>query len=154
MTRLDETTACGLELWKAAARWRRSVEHALAGLDLTFTQWAALAAADAVIRETGDATTQNAIAERMELDRSTLSHVMRALEQKRLVDRGPHAHRIAYRLWVTRAGSRLLRESTSVVDEASRSSLQGLLVTQASSAGQERTAVDLRLFGGALRRVS
>jgi DNA-binding MarR family transcriptional regulator len=150
---VDATTTCGLELWKAAARWRRAVEHALAGLNLTFTQWAAVAAADAVIRETGDATTQNAIAERMELDRSTLSHVMRALEHKGLVDRGPHAKRIAYRLWVTRAGHRALRAATAAVDEASRTSLQRLLVTETSPAGQERTAVDLRLFG-ALRRVS
>jgi DNA-binding MarR family transcriptional regulator len=154
---LDEVTLAGLKLWRAAMRWRRRAERALAAFDLTITQWFVLLAAQAVVEETGDATTQNAVAEWAELDRVTVSQVMRVLEQKGLVDRGPHAERIAYRLRVTPRGARVLSGASSAVDETSRMSLQSFLVMEdeaADAAPPEtiRFVFDRRLLG-VLQRV-
>lgn len=138
-------------------RWRRRAERGLAAFDLTITQWFVLLAAQAVVQETGDATTQNAVAEWAELDRVTVSQVVRVLEQKGLVGRGPHAERIAYRLRVTPRGARVLSGASSAVDKTSRMSLQSFLVMEEEAAGAApsemiRFVVDPRLLG-VLRRV-
>ncbi|HEY6555923.1 MAG TPA: hypothetical protein VI072_01565 [Polyangiaceae bacterium] len=148
---MDEATLAGLKLWRSAMRWRRRADRALAAFDLTITQWFVLLAAQAVVQQTGDATTQNAVAEWGELDRVTVSQVMRVLEQKGLVDRGPHAERIAYRLRVTPRGARLLSGASSAVDETSRMSLQSFLVMEEEAEGAApsemiRYVVDRRLL--------
>src|SRR5687768_6427085 len=83
------TTARATEGYLAAWRWRRVVEAELRGLGLTFTQWLVLGVTDALIRESKDAVNQNAVAARTELDRTTVSQVMVALERLGHVDRGP-----------------------------------------------------------------
>src|SRR4051812_31579185 len=75
-------------LWLAAMRWRRAVERVTSEVGLTFTQWLVLDSIRELFEETGDASVQNEIAARTELDRSTISQVLRALESKGLVDRG------------------------------------------------------------------
>jgi DNA-binding MarR family transcriptional regulator len=154
---LDKGTFAGLELWRAAMRWRRRAERTLTAFDLTITQWFVLLATQVVVQETGDATTQNAVAEWAELDRATVSTVMRVLEQKGLVDRGPHAERIAYRLWVTPRGVRILSGASSAVAETSSVSLLSFLVLEEEAEGAAsletiRYVVDQRVLD-ALHRV-
>ncbi len=74
--------------WFAAMRWRRQVEALLAGVGVTFTQWLVLDALRELIAAMEDAVSQNDVARRLELDRVTVSEVMRALERKQLVSRG------------------------------------------------------------------
>lgn len=104
------------EQWRAAMRWRRAVEAALGGVGLTFTQWLLLDATRELIAETGDAVNQNEIARRVELDRSTVCPVMRALEQMQLVDRGGDLTGRAWRIFLTARGRSLCELAAQVVE--------------------------------------
>lgn len=101
-------------------RWRRAVERELASIDLTFTQWLVLDAAQELIEETRDAINQNAIAARTELDKMTISQVVRRLEKQGLVSRGPAFGRPAIRLMLTAKGERLLAAARVRAEAASR----------------------------------
>jgi DNA-binding MarR family transcriptional regulator len=117
--------AMGLELWRMALRWRRQVEGEL-GDNFTFTQWLVLDAAQVAIAEAGDAVSQNAVAARAEIDKMTVSQVMRTLEERGLVERGPNQGGPAYRISVTAKGRRALVDGRSRVDTASAQSLAEL----------------------------
>ncbi|MES1177745.1 MAG: MarR family transcriptional regulator [Myxococcales bacterium] len=96
--------------WLAAMRWRRAVERVTRQADLTFTQWLVLDAIRELFEETGDASIQNEISVRAELDRATISVVMRNLERKGLVDRGIDMIGTAWRTFLT-------KRAVSVLDE-------------------------------------
>ncbi len=85
-------------------RWRRQVEAELREVGLTLTQWMVLDCVQQLIQETGDAVNQSAVAQRAELDKMTISQVMRTLEGRGLVDRGPDPTGRAYRILVTSRG--------------------------------------------------
>jgi DNA-binding MarR family transcriptional regulator len=98
-------------------RWQRAIDAALRPLGLTHTQYLVLASAACVIREQGDAVAQLAIAESAELDRATISTLVRKLETRGLLDRGMDA--IDGRRWrviLTRRGQSLLEKATSLVE--------------------------------------
>jgi DNA-binding MarR family transcriptional regulator len=103
-----------------AWRWRREVEAELRSLALTLTQWLVLEATDELIRESGDAVNQNAVAARTELDRMTISQVMRGLAERSLVERGSDSTGRAYRVVVTRQGRGLLKRAQPRVEAATR----------------------------------
>lgn len=54
-----------------------------------------------LFEDTGDAPIQNEIAVRAELDRATISQVLRSLESKELVDRGVDVVGTAWRIILT-----------------------------------------------------
>jgi len=113
---------CGVELWRAARRWRRAVEATLAPAKLTLVQWAVLTATARVVQETRDAASQNAVAACAQLDRVTVCMAMKALEQSGFVDRAPSAIGRSNRVWVTSAGARALEVGASRVQAASQAS--------------------------------
>ena len=113
----------GIELWRAALRWRRQAEAELSPLGVTWMQWLALESTKALIEETGDAVNQAQIAARMELDKMTVSQLMTTLERLRLVDRGPDMSGRAYRIWVTASGQRALEKGRDKVEAASLAAL-------------------------------
>ena len=96
--------------WFAAMRWRRAVEEVTLQVGLTFTQWLVLDAIRELYAETGDASIQNEISVRVELDRSTVSQVMQKLERKGLVDRGIDIIGTAWRTLLTERAKSLLIE--------------------------------------------
>ena len=100
-------------------RWRREVERELRAIGLTFPQWLVLDATAALVRETDDAPNQNAVAARVELDKMTVSQIMRTLAVERLVDRGPDLSGRAYRICVTKRGAQVWRAGRSRVEAAS-----------------------------------
>jgi DNA-binding MarR family transcriptional regulator len=110
----------GLELWRAAGRWRREVEADLASLELTLPQWVILSGLRDVTAETGDAASQSAIAERSRIDKMTVSTVMRALEARGFVDRAPAAQGRVFRIWITSSGLKALNAGTAQVERSSR----------------------------------
>ena len=105
--------------WLAAMRWRRRVEAVLREAGLTFTQWLVLVAARELIRETGDAVSQRQIADRVELDEATLSQVMRTLDKKGLVSRGPDMFCKAWRVFIDREAERVLDDYRGHLEAAS-----------------------------------
>jgi DNA-binding MarR family transcriptional regulator len=108
------------EQYFAAWRWRRAVERELKEVGLTLTQWMVLDAADELIQEAGDAVNQRRIAERAELDAMTVSQVMKTLEEKGLVSRGPDASGRAYRVFLTKKGEKLLQTAAPRVETGTR----------------------------------
>lgn len=94
--------------WWRAMRWRAAVESSLAGTGLTFTQWLVLDALRDLIRESDDAVNQSEVGARLALSRANVSFVMRALERKWLVSRGPDLTGRAWRIFLTDDGERLL----------------------------------------------
>jgi DNA-binding MarR family transcriptional regulator len=102
----------------AALRWRRSVEKELVEIGLTFTQWLVLEATHGVILETGDAVNQNDVSQRAEVDRMTVSQVMRTLAKKGFVDRGPDLSGRGYRILLTRTGRNILKQGTALARAA------------------------------------
>jgi DNA-binding MarR family transcriptional regulator len=107
------------EGYLAAWRWRRRVEAALRDVGLTFTQWLVLDAAERAIEAQRDAVNQSDVARTTELDRMTVSQVMRTLADLGMVDRGPSASGPAYRIFLTRKGKHLLREAEASIRTAS-----------------------------------
>jgi len=102
----------------AAWQWRRRVEAALRGVELTFTQWFVLdgvARAEAMQR---DAVSQSDVARATELDRMTVSQVMKILVDRDLVDRGPSASGPTYRIILSRRGAQVLREAEEAISAA------------------------------------
>jgi DNA-binding MarR family transcriptional regulator len=110
----------GIELWRATARWRRKVERDLVSLELTLTQWLVLLALCDAIDETQDAVSQSTVAERAQIDRVTVSHVMRALEARGMLDRAAAARGRELRVWITSRGRKTLTSGTAQVERSSR----------------------------------
>ena len=105
--------------WFSAMRWRRRVEAACADSRLSFTQWLLLHAAQRLIEETKDAVIQAQIAARVELDQTTVSQMVRRLEERRLVSRGGDMTGKAWRVYLTDEATRLLRELDDPIEATS-----------------------------------
>jgi DNA-binding MarR family transcriptional regulator len=100
-------------------RWRRSVDAVLTAAGLTFTQWLVLDALQELIEETGDAVSQNEVCARVELDRSTVSAVMRLLQEKQLVSRGIDITGRAWRVFLHGRASAILQACEFPIEQAS-----------------------------------
>jgi DNA-binding MarR family transcriptional regulator len=110
-------TEDGFDLWRRAMRWQRAVDAALQPLGLTHTRYLLLSAVDRVQRSTGDAVMQRAAAEAAGLDTATTCNLIRVLDERGWVNRGPDgldARRV--RVIVTAAGRRLLARAGSLVE--------------------------------------
>jgi DNA-binding MarR family transcriptional regulator len=95
----------GMDLWRAAMHWRRVIEAELTDLDLTPAQWLVLDALSKLIATQGDAVSQAKVAAHLEMDRATVSQIMRLLDHRGLVSRGPDLKvRPALRIWTHRRG--------------------------------------------------
>jgi DNA-binding MarR family transcriptional regulator len=117
-SKTEKSVALGKAMWLAAMRWRRVVDRELTNIDMTFTQYLVLDATDELIRETDDAVSQNAVAARIELDKMTVSQVMRTLDERGLVDRGPSLGSSAYRILLTSRGRTAIASARACVKTA------------------------------------
>ncbi len=79
----------GFRIWHVAHAWRRRAEVDLAPLNLTFMQFVVLALTF-WLGHLGEQPTQSRIASFGQIDRMTLSSVLRLLEEKGYVLRSPH----------------------------------------------------------------
>jgi DNA-binding MarR family transcriptional regulator len=113
----------GMDLWRAAMHWRRVIESELADLDLTLAQWLVLDALSKLIAIQGDAVSQAKVAAHLEMDRATVSQIMRLLDHRGLVSRGPDLTGPALRIWITAAGGRLLARAQPRFEAASARAL-------------------------------
>jgi DNA-binding MarR family transcriptional regulator len=114
----------GMDLWRAAMHWRRVIEAELTDFDLTLAQWLVLHALSKLIATQGDAVSQVKVAADLEMDRVTVSQIMRLLDRRGLVSRGPDLTGPALRIWVTAAGARLLARATPRFEAASARALR------------------------------
>jgi DNA-binding MarR family transcriptional regulator len=98
-----------LDIYLGAWRWRRVVEAGLRSFGLTFTQWLVLDATARAVAEKSDAVNQSDVARLCELDRMTVSQVMKALDARGLVDRARGFESLAYRIIPSRRGEHTLQ---------------------------------------------
>ncbi|RKT02717.1 MarR family transcriptional regulator [Streptomyces sp. 3211.6] len=108
----------GFLLWHATLRWQREVSAALTPLDLTHVQFVLLACAW-WLNGQGEHPNQLTLARQAGTDVKMTSQVLRALEQKGLVEREVDpADTRAKRLRVTAAGAELAPRAVAAVEEA------------------------------------
>ncbi len=99
----------GYRLWHVLHAYQRSLEQALCGLDLTHLQYVLLVQS-AYLAHNGQVPSQARLAQASGLDKMMVSKVVRLLEEKRYVTRGPHPDDPrANRVDVTEAGSAILK---------------------------------------------
>lgn len=73
-----------------------------------------------LVRENNDAVSQLEVGRRAELDKNTVSYLMRRLEERGLVDRGPDEWCFAWRVIVTRERECLLEAVKAVLRAVAR----------------------------------
>jgi DNA-binding MarR family transcriptional regulator len=106
----DNWLDAGVELREHADRMQRTTETVLAPFGLTRIQFLVLRATAARRRRLGDAVSQREIAAEARIGEMRTSRAMRALAQRGLVDRGPSATCLAYRVTMTARGRKTLRD--------------------------------------------
>lgn len=105
--------------WRAGMRWRRQVELELGRLRLTFSQWLVLDCVATLLRETQDAVSQLQVGHRLELDKATISALMKRLDERGLIDRSPAFPGPEYRIYLQAEGRRLAARGRALVDAVS-----------------------------------
>jgi DNA-binding MarR family transcriptional regulator len=115
-------------------RWQRTINAALKPVGLTHSQFLVLAALDHVQRAAGDAVNQHMIALDAGLDDATTSAILRALDSRGLIDRGPtDGDARAWRVIVSSTGHSTLRKAVPLVDAAARRFYEPTTVTSTAS---------------------
>ncbi|HEX5658149.1 MAG TPA: MarR family transcriptional regulator [Polyangiales bacterium] len=112
--------AVAFVMWRIVHRYQREIDRALEPLGLTHLQFTTLAMA-AWLSRGGDAVTQAKLAQAAEISPMQVSHMVKALEQKEMLERtrGSHDSRVN-QLAVTRRGVAALRKAMPVVLDRQR----------------------------------
>ncbi len=113
----DADASPGLQLWRVTNAWQSVMRQALAPFGLTHVQFVLLAS----LAWQGAPMTQRALADHAGTDPMMTSQVVRALEGKALVIRGPHpTDARAKAVAPTPAGLDLVNRAIVVVEDADR----------------------------------
>ena len=105
----------GLLLWQVTNRWQAAQRAALKPFGLTHVQFVLLASLTWL--ESDGPVTQRDLAAHAATDPMMTSQVVRALQQRDLVDRAPHASDArAWALSVTAAGAALANDAVAAVE--------------------------------------
>src|SRR6185503_19271030 len=107
---LDNWLDLGLELHRALQRFQRAADLATAPLGVTLIQFAVLRSTDELCARLDDAVSESDVVAAMGIRKMRVSRAMRALARRGLVDIGPSASGVAYRVIVTPRGRMALRE--------------------------------------------
>ncbi len=111
----------GFLLWHATLRWQRAITAALRPLGLTHVQFVLLASTWWLVDHRGEQVSQRALSDQAGTDPMMTSQVVRALEARALVARGPDPRDSRARLLtVTAEGARLAQEAIEVVEAVDR----------------------------------
>ncbi|MTE12668.1 MarR family winged helix-turn-helix transcriptional regulator [Nocardia aurantiaca] len=112
----------GLLLWQVTNRWQAAQRAALAPFDLTHVQFVLLASLTWLTgRSGGEPVTQRDVADQAATDPMMTSQVLRALEQKGLLERRDHpTDRRAKSLVPTETGAALVNRAIGVVEACDR----------------------------------
>jgi len=109
----------GFLLWQVTNRWQAAIRAALKPLGLTHVQFVLLASLAWL--DADGPVTQRALAGHAAVDPMMCSQVLRALEDRGLVERAPHpSDRRARALVVTPAGAALADRAVVVVEACDR----------------------------------
>jgi len=118
-TRPDQAVQRGFALWHEAMRWQRAIDLALRPLGLTHTQYLVLSSIERGAKGMLDGVNQRTIARLAGLDESTVSGVIRVLDRRGFVDRGPSDQDIrSWGVHVGADGERALRRARPLAEAA------------------------------------
>jgi DNA-binding MarR family transcriptional regulator len=107
----------GLLLWQVTNRWQAAQRAALRPYGLTHVQFVLLASLTWLAGASGETVTQRALADHAVTDPMMTSQVLRALEGRGLVVRGPHPQDARARaLSVTAEGRALANRAVAAVE--------------------------------------
>lgn len=104
----SRATARARKRWRDARAFQADVQLQLARERVPFAMWLLLETLQELLDETGDAVSQNALAERTGLTRHVTSYWMILMSEEGLIDRGPHPNIAAWRVILTELGERTL----------------------------------------------
>ncbi len=108
----------GFVFWQLTNLWQRKLSQVLKPLNLTHVQFVLLAGIG-WLQQTSEKTTQIALARHAKTDVMMTSKVLRALEQKQLIERQTDAYDTrAKTLKLTAAGAKLLQKALEMVEMA------------------------------------
>jgi DNA-binding MarR family transcriptional regulator len=95
-------------VWRGARRFQRRAKQLARASGISFARWQVLEVTERLTRQKNEPVSELEVARAAELAKSTVSELMRALMADGLVDIGPDAWGISYRIWVTGKGARLV----------------------------------------------
>ena len=128
----DASESLGLLMWRATNAWQAAQRKALAPFGLTHVQFVLLASLSWL--DADGPVTQRRLADHAAVDPMMCSQVLRALEDRGLVERAPHpSDRRARALVVTVAGSVLADRAVVLVEACDRRSSPASATTPATS---------------------
>ncbi len=128
----------GFLLWQVSTTWRRTIEAALAAVNLTHPQFVVITAIWYLTRS-GRLTTQSEAGRFVHLDPNTMSAIIRGLEARSLISRVRSADDRAKNPSLTAKGSRLVQRALPAVEDADADFFSSLV------------KADRDAFGGTLR---
>lgn len=107
----------GFLLWRTHNYWQRELRRCLKEFDLTHTQFVVLATTH-YLNMNQDEVTQIEIADHAQIDVMLTSNVLRALETRKLIERGQHSSDTrAKTVYLTESGYKLLKPAVKQVED-------------------------------------
>jgi hypothetical protein len=97
-----------MAVWRSARQFQRRANHVTRAHGISFARWQLLDVTERLTRQKGDAVSQLEVACAALVAKSTVSELMGPLMWDGLVDIGPDAWGVSYRIWVTKEGERLV----------------------------------------------
>lgn len=116
----DANESPGFLLWQVTSLWQRSIRQALEPFELTHPQFVLLYSCYWMKQQTGrDDATQVQLAQHARVDVNVTSQVLRTLQKRGLIDRGPHPTDTRAKLiTITPEGGELAKRAVRAVEEA------------------------------------
>ena len=111
-------TAAARKRWREARAFQADVRVALSEQRVEFMEWLLLETVRELCDETCGAVSQNMVAERAGLTRQVVSYWLIVMSETALVDRGPSALGVAWRVILTELGERTLQACNERLEEA------------------------------------
>ncbi len=97
-------------VWRCARRFQRRASQIARRRGISFARWQLLDVTERLIRQKGDVVSQREVAHGAQVAESTVSEQMGALMLQGLVDIGPDAWGVSYRILVTERGVQLVAQ--------------------------------------------
>jgi hypothetical protein len=97
-------------IWRCARQFQRRANQVARLSGISFARLQVLDVAERLTRQKDDPVSELEVARGAQLAKSTVSELMWALMRQGLVDIGPDAWGVSYRIWVTDEGEQLVKK--------------------------------------------
>jgi DNA-binding MarR family transcriptional regulator len=120
-----------IRIWRCAWRFRRQVNRIGGSRGISFAHWNVLDATQRLIREKGDAVSQQEVVRRTWLTKGSVSALVRNLSVRGFIDVRPDCWGVSDRIWVTNGGERMIAMLRSELAESVRAFATDARLTKA-----------------------